>query len=174
MPLNVPLTGSMAPGLLGLVHLPRMWQKGLLFTRGMLADGYIFADRGFDARMMDGVGIDAAAFVPFIKTMPNYLAVEAWVRDHATKLDAVAATSDMIVNRSMSAEHAVPMRAVIGLTDATFDNGARLGNLDDCVTLRDYVLANRGRTVAPVIPAVTSLATGPLGSCICRGSGAKR
>src|ERR1700722_11246435 len=119
----------MAPGPLGLVHLPRMWQKGVLHTRGMLADVYYFADKGFDARMMDGVGIDPAAFVPFIKTMPDYLAVEAWVSDHATKLDAVAATSDMILNRSMSAENASPMRAAVGLTDATFDNGARLGNL---------------------------------------------
>jgi len=47
MPLNVPLTGSMVPGPLGLAHLPRMWQKGMLTSIGVLPDDYLFG-RGFD------------------------------------------------------------------------------------------------------------------------------
>ena len=38
MALNIPLTGSMAKGPLGLVHLPRMWQKALLKKTGVLPD----------------------------------------------------------------------------------------------------------------------------------------
>lgn len=163
MPLNVPLAGSMVPGPLGLVHLPRMWQKALLSARSRLPADYVFGDRGFDVRMMDGVGIEAAAFLPFLAAMPTYLATEAWVRDHATKLDATAATSDMIRNRAMSPEHADKIRAAIGITDASFDNGARLGNLDDAIALHGYVLAHRGQTLAPIIPAISSHATGPLG-----------
>jgi hypothetical protein len=160
---DVPLTGSMAPGLLGLVHLPRMWQKALLFTRGRLPEGYVFGDKGFDQRIMDGVGIDPQAFVPYLKTSPTYLETEAWVRAHATKLDAVAATSEMIVNRAMSDVNAAKLRAAAGITDESFNNGALLGNIDDWVSLHAYVVANRGKTLGPIIPAITSLAVGPLG-----------
>jgi hypothetical protein len=160
---DVPLTGSMAPGLLGLVHLPRMWQKALLFTRGRLPEGYVFGDKGFDQRIMDGVGIDPEAFVPYLKTSPTYLETEAWVRAHATKLDAVAATSEMIVNRAMSDVNAAKLRAAAGIADESFNNGALLGNIDDWVSLHAYVVANRGKTLSPIIPAITSLAVGPLG-----------
>jgi hypothetical protein len=160
---DVPLTGSMAPGLLGLVHLPRMWQKALLFTRGRLPEGYVFGDKGFDQRIMDGVGIDPEAFVPYLKTSPTYLETEAWVRAHATKLDAVAATSEMIVNRAMSDVNAAKLRAAAGIADESFNNGALLGNIDDWVSLHAYVVANRGKTLDPIIPAITSLAVGPLG-----------
>ncbi|HEV8022884.1 MAG TPA: DUF5069 domain-containing protein [Candidatus Lustribacter sp.] len=160
---DVPLTGSMAPGLLGLVHLPRMWQKGLLFTRGRLPEGYVFGDKGFDQRIMDGVGIDPEAFVPYLKTSPTYLETEAWVRAHATKLDAVAATSETIVNRAMSDVNAAKLRAAAGIADESFNNGALLGNIDDWVSLHAYVVANRGKTLGPIIPAITSLAVGQLG-----------
>jgi hypothetical protein len=163
MALNVPLTGSMADGLLGLVHLPRMWQKGLLKAVGALPDDYVFAERGFDQRMMEGVGIDAAAFVAFLQTLPSYLETEAWVRTHATKLDNVSVTNGEIVNRSMSTQFAEKLRASTGIADAAFDNGARLNNLDDLHSLHAYVVANRGKTVEPVSPAITGLATGPLG-----------
>lgn len=163
MSLNVPLTGSMVPGLLGLVHLPRMWQKATLFTLGVLPDDYVFADRGFDLRIMEGVGIDPATFVPFLKTLPPYLATEAWVRDHATKLDAIGATSEIVVNRAMPPEPAGKVRAAAGITDPAFDNGARLNNLDDWLSLHRYVLAHRGETLEPIVPAISSLAAGPLG-----------
>jgi Domain of unknown function (DUF5069) len=161
---NVPLTGSMAPGPLGLAHLPRMWQKGLLFTRGILPADYAFGDRGFDQRMMDGVGIDRETFLPYLQTMPSYLDTEAWVRANATKLDEIAETSALIVNRTPpSPEVGNKLRAAVGITDESVNNTAQLSNIDDWVALHAYVLANRGTTVAAMIPAITSLAEGPLG-----------
>jgi hypothetical protein len=161
---NVPLTGSMAPGPLGLAHLPRMWQKGLLFTRGLLPGDYVFGDKGFDQRIMDGVGIDRDAFLPYLKTLPTYLQTEAWVRANATKLDQIAATSEMIVNRQPSSPEAGnKLRAAVGITDESINNTAQLSNIDDWVALHAYVLANRGQAVAPMIPAITSLAEGPIG-----------
>jgi hypothetical protein len=162
MPLNVPLTGSMVPGPLGLAHLPRMWQKAMLTNIGVLPEDYLFG-RGFDLRIMDGVGLDADAFLPFLKTMPSYLATESWVRSNATKLDAIGATSEMIVNRAVSPEFGDKMRAGVGITDASFDNGAQLNNIDDWVTLQQYVLARRGGPAEIIVPAISSLASGPLG-----------
>jgi hypothetical protein len=162
MPLNVPLTGSMVPGPLGLVHLPRMWQKAMLTKIGVLPDDYLFG-RGFDQRIADGVGIDCNAFMPFLETMPSYLETESWVRSHATKLDAVGATSESIVNHVISPQFGDKLRAGVGIADASFDNGARLNNIDDWVSLQQYVLAHRGGPAEVIVPAISSLASGPLG-----------
>jgi len=163
MALNVPLTGSMADGPLGLVHLPRMWQKGLLKTVGALPDDYVFAERGFDKYMMEGVGLDAGAFVPFLETLPTYLETEAWVRAHAGNLANIAETNALITGRSMSAQGAEKLRGATGIADDAFDNGARLNNLDDLQSLHAYVVAHRGQKIEPIAPAITSLLTGPLG-----------
>lgn len=162
MPLNVPLTGSMVPGPLGLAHLPRMWQKGMLTSLGVLPGDYLYG-RGFDQRIVEGIGIDPAAFMPFLATLPSYLETESWVRSHATKLEAVDATSDLIVNRAVSPEFGAKLRAGVGIADASFDNGAQLNNIDDWVTLQQYVLARRGKPAEVIVPAISSLATGPLG-----------
>ena len=164
MPLNVPLTGSMVPGPLGLAHLPRMWQKAMLFGIGVLPGDYLFGgDRGFDVRIMDGVGLDPDAFMPFLTTLPTYLETEFWVRGHAAKLDAVEATSEMIVNHAASQKGGDKLRAAAGISDASFDNGAKLNNIDDWVSLQQYVLAHRGEPVETIVPAISSLAAGPLG-----------
>ena len=163
MSFNIPLTGSMAKGPLGLVHLPRMWQKALLKKTGVLPADYVFADRGFDQRMMEHMGIDPATFLPFLETMPTYLETEAWVRANATNPGAVAETNAMILNHPMRAESAQRFRAELGISDATIDNGAIVNNLDDLASLHKYVVAHRGKPVEVIYPAVSSLATGPLG-----------
>jgi hypothetical protein len=162
MPLNVPLAGSMVPGPLGLAHLPRMWQKAMLASLGVLPGDYLYG-RGFDQRIVEGIGIDPDAFMPFLKTLPSYLETESWVRSHATRLEAVDATSELIVNRAVSPEFGAKLRAGVGIADASFDNGAQLNNIDDWVTLQQYVLARRGRPAEVIVPAISSLATGPLG-----------
>jgi len=163
MTVIVPLTGSMVAGPLGVVHLPRMWQKGLLKTIGVLPDDYVFAERGFDQRMMEGIGVDAAAFVPFLESLPTYLETEAWVRKNATKLDGADDINAFILNRNMSSEFAQKMRERCGIADANFGSGTRLNNLDDLASLHEFVVAHRGQKVAPISPAVSSLLEGPLG-----------
>ena len=85
------------------------------------------------------------------------------MRKNATKLDASAEHNEFIVNRNMSSEFAQQLRDRSGIADATFGNGAKLNNLDDLATLHEFVVAHRGQTVSPIAPAVSSLATGPLG-----------
>jgi hypothetical protein len=163
MTLIVPLAGSNIAGPLGLAHLPRMWQKGLLKNVGVLPDDYVYGDRGFDVRMMEGVGIDPATFLPFLATLPTYLETEAWVRKNATKLDQVAATSEKIVGHNIqNLEVAKKMQDRAGLPyDAL--NGAQLNNVDDWSALRDYLAEHNG-TAGTVIPAISSFAHGPLGA----------
>jgi hypothetical protein len=162
MTLVVPLAGSMVAGPLGLVHLPRLWQKGLLKRVGVLPDDYVYADRGFDQRMMDGVGIDPAAFIPYLETRPSYLATEGWVRDHASKLDQVEATCEKIVGHNIqNLEVAARMQDRAGL-DRSFLSGAQLNNIDDWQSLRDYVAEHKGSD-GTIVPAISAFALGPIG-----------
>ena len=160
---SVPLIGPMVTGPLGVCELPRMWQKGLLKTIGVLPSEYAFGDRGFDKYMMDGIGIDRDAFVAHLATLPTYLQTEAWVREHATSLAAKDAPNTFILERVMSAEGSQGVRDRAGIGDASFANGARLTSLDDLVALHAYVVAHRGKTLPPFAPAVSSLLAGPLG-----------
>jgi hypothetical protein len=113
--------------------------------------------------MMEGVGIDSTAFLPFVQTLPSYLATEAWVRANAKNLLGIDAVNNLIVNKSMSAAGSERLRAASGITDTSFDNGARLNNVDDFNGLHAYVVANRGKKTDPIAPAITGLAAGPLG-----------
>ena len=49
----VPLISTRCTGPLGLVHLPRVWQKMLLASRDQLADGYRSGEGGFDGFVLD-------------------------------------------------------------------------------------------------------------------------
>lgn len=161
----IPLIGSAIPGPLGLVHLPRMWLKGLLATVDALPEDYYFATRGFDQRLMDAVGIDAAEFVPVLQTLPTYLETEAWVRANAAKLDpaSIAAANEMICTRDMPPEPAAHARAAVGITDPSVNASAYLANLDDMASLHTSLLRPRAEHPEHIVPAVSSLTFGPLG-----------
>ena len=84
----VPLISSGTAGPLGVLHLPRLWLKLSLESRGKLAAGYPGAGQGFDQMVIDGIGLKREAVIDFIKTSkPTYPQFEAWVKKNATKLD---------------------------------------------------------------------------------------
>src|ERR1700758_2296726 len=84
----VPLISSGTAGPLGVLHLPRLWLKLSLESRGKLASGYPGAGKGFDQMVIDGLGLKREAFIEFIKTSkPTYPQFEGWVKKTGTKLD---------------------------------------------------------------------------------------
>jgi hypothetical protein len=130
----VPLISSSVMGPLGVAHLPRLWLKILLHARGRLPEGYRHGNGGTDELTCVNLGIDVAAFVRYIESeLPDYLQLEAWVREHATKLDAtsVAAHNMRVLTGIMREELAVERRARFGITDPSFANSIRLNDLDD-------------------------------------------
>jgi hypothetical protein len=79
----VPAIGSSVAGPLGVMQLPRMWLKYRLRRAGRLAEGYNHG-RGCDKMVTEALGLDPDAFAAFVETgQPDYLATEAWVRQHA-------------------------------------------------------------------------------------------
>jgi hypothetical protein len=129
-----PLISSSVKGPLGVCNLPRVWLKILLFACGRLPEGYRHGEGGFDQLTIENLGLDRAAFIAYIENeKPDYQQLEAWVREHATKLDAasIAAHNEQILTRRMRDEIAIPRRAELGITDPGFWNGVALNDLDD-------------------------------------------
>jgi len=53
----VPLISSGVAGPLGVLHLPRLWQKSSLEATGKLATGYPGCGKGYDQMVLDGIGL---------------------------------------------------------------------------------------------------------------------
>ena len=85
----VPLISSGVAGPLGVLHLPRLWLKVSLEARGKLADGYPGIGKGYDAMVLDALGLDANAVKKFIAdNKPTYPQFEAWIKKQpGVKLD---------------------------------------------------------------------------------------
>jgi len=84
----VPMISSGIAGPLGVLHLPRMWQKVSLKASGKLAVGYPGIGKGFDAMTCAALGLDEQAVKDYIKqNKPTYPQFEAWVKQNAKSLD---------------------------------------------------------------------------------------
>jgi hypothetical protein len=85
----VPMISSDVSGPLGAVHLPRLWQKVLLSSKGMLPEDYDECGYGFDEMTLNGLGLDREETISYIKTQtPTYPQFEQWVKQHGKKLSA--------------------------------------------------------------------------------------
>ena len=88
---HVPLISSGVAGPLGVLHLPRMWQKVSLEASGKLAPGYPGIGRGFDAMTCAALGLEEQAVKDYIKqNKPTYPQFEAWVKKNAKSLNSQA------------------------------------------------------------------------------------
>jgi len=87
----VPLISSGVAGPLGVLHLPRMWQKVSLEASDKLAPGYPGIGRGFDAMTCAALGLEEQAVKDYIKqNKPTYPQFEAWVKKNAKSLNSQA------------------------------------------------------------------------------------
>ena len=76
----VPLISSAVAGPLGVIHLPRLWQKASLAAAGKLHADYPGIGCGYDQMTLDALGIKIDDFKTFITTKPTYVQLEAWVK----------------------------------------------------------------------------------------------
>ena len=85
----VPLISSGTAGPLGVLHLPRLWQKVSLEARGKLAAGYPGIGKGYDMMTINALGLSPEAVKKFItESKPTYPQFEAWVKKQSgVKLD---------------------------------------------------------------------------------------
>jgi hypothetical protein len=141
----VPLISSGTAGPLGVLHLPRLWLKLSLESRGKLAPGYPGAGQGFDQMVIDGVGLKRDAVIDFIKTnKPTYPQFEAWVKKNATKLDkgSIDKLNSAIRGYIHDDETRKCVLGACGIPDdaTAAKDAVNLNNLDDWKEFHDAVL----------------------------------
>ena len=75
-----PAISSDIAGPLGAIHLPRLWSKLLLSSKGQLPEDYSHCGGGFDQMTLDGLKVDRDAAIAFVEgNTPTYAQFEAWV-----------------------------------------------------------------------------------------------
>lgn len=161
----VPLISSYVVGPLGLMHLPRLWLKGLLYAKGALAEDWGFGPGGLDRRIMRHVDVDAHAFIPWlVRTLPTYEECEEWFRKNARALgeEAILASNQDLLTAPLPRGLGPQFRAYLGIDDAALDVGIMLNNLDDWKAVHQQALRWRGAGKW-ILPAISSTTFGPLG-----------
>ena len=142
----VPLISSGVAGPLGVLHLPRLWQKASLEAVGKLHPDYPGCGKGYDQMVLDAIGVDREKFLGYIKSSkPSYTQLEAWLKAQPeAKLDKATIYKNNVA--IMGYIHGDDVRK--GILDAAgvADDGSvnpgavDLNNIDDWTTFWKHEL----------------------------------
>jgi hypothetical protein len=133
----VPLISSGTAGPLGVLHLPRLWLKVSLDSRGQLAPGYPGAGKGFDQMVIDGLGLKRDVVLAYIAdSRPTYPEFEAWVKSQpGATVDAasIAKLNAAITGYNHDDDTRKSVLSASGLPDDSSapKDAVNLNNLDD-------------------------------------------
>jgi hypothetical protein len=135
-PKIVPTISSGISGPLGVLHLPRLWQKTSLALAGKLHPDYPGCGKGYDSMTLEALGIQEADYLTFMQTRPTYIQLETWIKNYP----AVRLTTADIYKHNQAITgyiHKDATRASILKTIGLPDDGSvnpgavDLNNLDD-------------------------------------------
>jgi hypothetical protein len=141
----VPMISSGTAGPLGVLHLPRMWQKVSLEAQGKLAPGYPGIGKGYDAMTCAALALQEQAVKDFIKkNKPTYPEFEAWVKKNAKSLDRQSIEKHNAAVRGYNHDDDT-RKGILGncgiADDANaFKDAVNLNNLDDWYEFHQAVL----------------------------------
>ena len=141
----VPLISSGTKGPLGVLHLPRLWQKVSLEAAGKIADGYPGIGAGYDAMVIAGLGLDTEAVRAHITNdKPTYPQFEAWVKSQeGAKLDdaSISELNASTEGYNHDDETRQGILSANGLPDGDPKDAINLNNLDDWLEFHSAEIA---------------------------------
>lgn len=132
---TIPLISSGVSGPLGILHLPRLWQKVSLDVVGKLDGEYPAIGGGYDQMLLDAFGISNESLLAFMQSKPTYPQLENWVLEQ--KGGSISNEELESFNASVIGfNHSDDVRKVIleanGIADdETILDAVSLNNLDD-------------------------------------------
>ena len=130
----VPMISSGVSGPLGVLHLPRFWQKMSLGAVGKLHDDYPACGAGYDQMMLDALGLDRDATLRYVNdNMPSYFEFEAWVKENMNPDADIGTHNDAVTGYIHADETRAEIFGAAGLTDesCTARDAVNLNNADD-------------------------------------------
>ncbi|OLA97017.1 MAG: DUF5069 domain-containing protein [Verrucomicrobia bacterium 13_2_20CM_55_10] len=141
----VPMISSGVAGPLGVVHLPRLWQKVSLEEKGKLASGYPGVGKGFDAMTLAALGLEEQAVRDYIKqNKPTYPEFETWVKKNGKSVNRAAIEKHNAALRGYNHDDETRngILSACGITDdaSAPKDGVSLNNLDDWYEFHRAVL----------------------------------
>ena len=142
----IPMISSGTAGPLGVIHLPRLWQKASLEAQGKLHPDYPGIGKGYDSMVLAALNLQESAVRAFLATKPSYTAFEAWIKKQpGVKLDQATIDKNNADIRGYNHDDATRqgILAACGLADdGSVSRGAvDLNNLDDWATFHKEVLS---------------------------------
>jgi hypothetical protein len=131
----VPLISSGVAGPLGVLHLPRLWLKLSLESRGKLDSRYPGAGKGYDQMTIDALGLHRDEVIAYIKDRrPSYTEFEAWIKQHPdAKLDTATIEQHNAAVRGYNHDDATRqsiLKSVALPDDGSVRDAVRLNDLD--------------------------------------------
>ena len=139
------LISSGTKGPLGVLHLPRLWQKVSLEAAGKIADGYPGIGAGYDTMVINGLGLNADAVRAYITNdKPTYPQFEAWIQgqDGATlDADSIGTLNDSITGYNHDDATRQGILSANGLADGDPQDAVNLNNLDDWLEFHSAEIA---------------------------------
>ena len=141
----VPLISSGIAGPLGVVHLPRLWQKVSLEEQGKLASSYPGVGTGFDAMTLAALGLEEQAVRDYIRqNKPTYPQFEAWVKKNGKSLNREAIEKHNAAVRGYNHDDET-RRGILGACNMVDDasvpkDAVNLNNLEDWYEFHQQVL----------------------------------
>ena len=142
----VPLISSGTAGPLGVLHLPRLWQKVSLEARGKLATGYPGIGKGYDMMTISALGLNPDAVRKFItESKPTYPQFEGWIKKQpGVKLDKATLYKHNSAIRGYIHDDATRkgILSASGITEESSVNpgAVDLNNIDDWFEFHQAVL----------------------------------
>jgi len=142
----VPLISSGIAGPLGVLHLPRLWQKVSLEESGKLASGYPGVGKGFDAMTLAALGLEEQVVRDYIRqSKPTYPQFEAWVKKNAKSLNRDTVEKHNAAVRGYDHDDET-RKGILGACKIADDasspkDAVNLNNLDDWYEFHQAVLA---------------------------------
>ena len=130
----IPLISSGADGPLGVLHLPRFWQKASLEARGKLDPRYPGCGKGFDQMTLNNLGLNREATLDYIRTAkPTYPQFEAWIKANGKTVtaDAIAKHNAAVTGYIHDDATRQGILSADGLPDGSPKDAVNLNNLDD-------------------------------------------
>lgn len=130
----VPMISSRVAGPLGVLHLPRFWQKMSLGAVGKLHDDYPACGAGYDQMTLDALGLDRDATLSYVNdNKPSYFEFEAWVKQNMNPSADIAAHNDAVTGYIHTDETRAEIFGAAGLTDdsCAARDAVNLNNADD-------------------------------------------
>ena len=144
---HIPLISSGVAGPLGVIHLPRLWQKASLEAQGKLHPDNPGIGKGYDSMVLAALGLNETAVRDYIKAnKPSYTQFEAWIKTQpGVKLDKATVYKNNAAIRGYIHDDGT-RKGILGACgladDGSVSPGAvDLNNLDDWATFHKEVLS---------------------------------